>query len=200
MGLFALFSLSTLETVLTFQFLIPSTIIAAAMLFGLDFLAKQEAAEKEISHAVAEKGMDVTLSELSLYNGTTSGKPILLSILGKVYDVGAGKALYGVGGQYHQFAGKDISVACAKFSKTNAALFNTKWLNLSKEERALLSKWETLIAAKYPEVGKVSDPENYSEIPAAEGDAEVLATSDKFSTTLGLGMFEKGHIAIPKQQ
>jgi hypothetical protein len=52
MGLFQLFSLETLATVLTFQFLIPATIIAAAMLFAMDFLAKQEAAEKEVATVV----------------------------------------------------------------------------------------------------------------------------------------------------
>jgi membrane-associated progesterone receptor component len=60
--------------------------------------------------AAASPGMSVTLTELATYNGTSSGKPMLLSILGRVYDVGAGKAHYGVGGQYHAFAGKDISV------------------------------------------------------------------------------------------
>lgn len=193
-----LFSLATLETVLTFQFLVPAGIIAAAMLFGMDFLAKQEAAEKEIVSVAAEKGLNVTLSELATYDGTTSGKPILLSVLGKVYDVGAGKSQYGVGGQYHQFAGKDISVACGKFNKSSAALLNTKWSSLSEDERALLSKWEGVIAAKYPEVGKVSDPDSLKDVPAAEGDAEVHAKADAFSTRLGLGLFEKGHIAVPK--
>jgi len=50
-----------------------------------------------------------------------------------------GLGVYGTGGQYHCFAGKEIAVACAKFNKTNAALLNTKWLNLSKVGRCSLT-------------------------------------------------------------
>jgi|AntAceMinimDraft_5_1070358.scaffolds.fasta_scaffold171459_1 hypothetical protein len=46
------------------------------------------------------------------------------------------------------------------------------------------------------EVGTVSDPENLAAAPAKEGgDAgEVAAAADAFSTQLGLGMFDRGHI------
>jgi hypothetical protein len=37
----SLLSLATLETVFTFQFLLPAAAIAAAMLFGMDYLAQQ---------------------------------------------------------------------------------------------------------------------------------------------------------------
>mgnify|MGYP001395326097 CR=1 FL=1 len=84
---------SILDTMLTFTFMIPACLIAAAITYGLDFLAKQEAEEKRISLVAASPGMDLTLSELASYNGTTNGKPILVSILGKVYDVGQGAGL-----------------------------------------------------------------------------------------------------------
>ena len=183
---------SILDTMLTFTFMIPACLIAAAITYGLDFLAKQEAEEKRISPVAASPGMDLTLSELASYNGTTNGKPILVSILGKVYDVGQGAGLYGVSGQYHKFAGKDITCACAKFNKSAEALLNTKWLNLTKEERDRLGKFEDLFRAKYPLVGKVSDPENFGPCPEAEG---VAAQADAFSVALGNTMFQNGHLA-----
>ena len=91
---------SLLDTVLTFTFMIPACIIAGAMIYGLDFLAKQEAAEKQISPVAASPGMELSLAELATYDGTTNGKPILVSVMGKVFDVGAGAGLYGTAGQY----------------------------------------------------------------------------------------------------
>merc|ERR1712216_1054173 len=91
---------SLLDTVLTFTFMIPACIIAGAMIYGLDFLAKQEAAEKQISPVAASPGMELSLAELATYDGKTNGKPILVSVMGKVYDVGAGAGLYGTTGQY----------------------------------------------------------------------------------------------------
>ena len=105
----------------------------------MDYLAKQAAEEKRISPVAASPGMSLTLSELETYNGTTNGKPILVSVLGNIYDVGTGAGLYGVGRQYRAFAGKDITrCACAKFNKSAAALGGTKWLNLTREGFALL--------------------------------------------------------------
>ena len=182
-----------LDTMLTFTFMIPACLIAVAITYGLDYLAKQEAEEKRISPVAASPGMSLTLSELETYNGTTNGKPILVSVLGNIYDVGTGAGLYGVGRQYHAFAGKDITCACAKFNKSAAALLNTKWLNLTREERALLKKFEEVFQTKYPCVGKVSDRENFGPCPEAEGAA---TQADAFSVVLGGKMFEKGHIFV----
>ncbi|KAE8701064.1 Membrane-associated progesterone-binding protein 4 [Hibiscus syriacus] len=44
--------------------------------------------------------------ELALSNGTDESLPILLGILGSVFDVTKGKSHYGVGGGYHHFAGR----------------------------------------------------------------------------------------------
>ncbi|XP_021624194.1 membrane-associated progesterone-binding protein 4 isoform X1 [Manihot esculenta] len=52
-----------------------------------------------------------TAEELSLYNGTDVNLPILLAILGSVFDVTKGKSHYGIGGGYNHFAGRDASRA-----------------------------------------------------------------------------------------
>ncbi|KAH9653831.1 Membrane-associated progesterone-binding protein 4 [Citrus sinensis] len=46
-----------------------------------------------------------TAEELALHNGTDESIPILLGILGSVFDVTKGKSHYGVGGGYNHFAG-----------------------------------------------------------------------------------------------
>ena len=176
---------SLLDTVLTFTFMIPACIIAGAMIYGLDFLAKQEAAEKQIS----------PVAERATYDGTTNGKPILVSVMGKVFDVGAGAGLYGTAGQYRAFAGKDITCACAKFNKSSAALLNAKWSGLTEDERKLVKKFEDVFVAKYPVVGNVTDLQNLGACPESDG---VAVQADAFSVKLGTDLFAKGHIVAAK--
>ncbi|XP_034210230.1 membrane-associated progesterone-binding protein 4 isoform X2 [Prunus dulcis] len=52
-----------------------------------------------------------TVEELALYNGTDQSLPILLGILGSVFDVTKGKSHYGEGGGYNHFSGRDASRA-----------------------------------------------------------------------------------------
>lgn len=51
--------------------------------------------------------------ELFQYNGTGDFDAIYISILGRVYDVTAGKRFYGPGGKYHIFAGREVTKALA---------------------------------------------------------------------------------------
>nr|POE86501.1 membrane steroid-binding protein 2 [Quercus suber] len=53
----------------------------------------------------------LTDAELSFYDGTDPTKPIYLALNGTIYDVsqGSGRGIYGPGGSYHVFAGKDAA-------------------------------------------------------------------------------------------
>lgn len=51
--------------------------------------------------------------ELYQYNGSGDFDAIYISILGRVYDVTAGKRFYGPGGKYHIFAGREVTKALA---------------------------------------------------------------------------------------
>lgn len=53
----------------------------------------------------------LTPEELSTYNGYEKDRPLYLAINGTIYDVSNGLAMYGVGGSYHFFAGRDASRA-----------------------------------------------------------------------------------------
>ncbi|KAJ1020653.1 hypothetical protein NDA16_004046 [Ustilago loliicola] len=52
-----------------------------------------------------------SLPELAMYNGRDSKKPVYIAILGDVYDVSAGRHIYGPGGYYSFFSGRDASRA-----------------------------------------------------------------------------------------
>ncbi|KAF5008731.1 hypothetical protein FDECE_5018, partial [Fusarium decemcellulare] len=51
----------------------------------------------------------MTLSELSLFDGTDPERPLLLAINGTIYDVSKGRRMYGPGGSYHNFAAVDAA-------------------------------------------------------------------------------------------
>ncbi|KAJ2980131.1 hypothetical protein NQ176_g2825 [Zarea fungicola] len=53
----------------------------------------------------------LTADELSDYNGYVQGRPLYLAVNGTIFDVSNGLNMYGVGGSYHFFAGRDASRA-----------------------------------------------------------------------------------------
>ena len=148
---------SILDTMLTFTFMIPAASAARRRhVLRLDFLAKQEAEEKRISPVAASPGIGSPLSELaSVQRDDKRGKPILVSILGKVYDVGQGAGLYGVSGQYHKFAGKDITCACPAASDVSPA--------------ALLSQVAQPHQGRARPAGQVRGPLPYQVPPRGQG-------------------------------
>lgn len=54
-----------------------------------------------------------TIEELEEYGDGEEGRPILIALLGRVYDVSAGSKFYGPRGQYHHFAGRDVTYSLA---------------------------------------------------------------------------------------
>lgn len=53
----------------------------------------------------------MTPEELSAFDGSDPEKPVYLAINGTIYDVSAGRHIYGPGGSYSFFAGADASRA-----------------------------------------------------------------------------------------
>lgn len=51
----------------------------------------------------------ITVGDLATYTGQDASKPIYVAIKGRVYDVSRKREVYGPGGSYHVFAGKDAS-------------------------------------------------------------------------------------------
>ena len=91
----------------------------------------------------------MTAEDLSSFDGTAEGLPILLGINGKVYDVTKGKDYYGKEGGYHVMAGKDASRLLAK------NLLDPRKDNgqaLTDSENQQLKQWQDFFENKYPVV------------------------------------------------
>jgi predicted heme/steroid binding protein len=66
----------------------------------------------EQSTNINQKGpLHLTPAQLALYNGTDPSLPIYLAVNGSVFDVSANPMMYGPGGSYHFFAGRDATRA-----------------------------------------------------------------------------------------
>lgn len=55
--------------------------------------------------------VNLTPTQLTLYNGTDPSLPIYLAVNGSIFDVSANRAIYGPGGSYNFFAGRDATRA-----------------------------------------------------------------------------------------
>jgi membrane-associated progesterone receptor component len=81
-----------------------------------------------------------------------------VGINGSVIDVAyGGKEMYGHGGPYHIFAGKDASRALAKMSFQADDLASHDLTDLTPEQLVVLADWEKKFIEKrrYPVVGKI---------------------------------------------
>lgn len=88
-----------------------SYLISSGTTFGLDKLAKHPPKyfQKAWWEEQFKTPLQLTLSELSAYDGSDPEKPIYLAINGTIYDVSANRRTYGPGGSYHVFAGVDAA-------------------------------------------------------------------------------------------
>ena len=86
---------------------------------------------------------DLTLEELRTYNGLNSNGRILTVIFGDIFDVSRRSDLYGPGGSYSLFAGRDATRALAKMELTQSC-FSEEYDNLddlANNERTTARNW-----------------------------------------------------------
>lgn len=95
-----------------------------------------------------------TAEELALYNGTDDSLPILLGILGSVFDVTKGKSHYGAGGGYNHFAGRDASRAFVSGNFTGDGLTDSLQ-GLSSTEVHSVVGWRDFYLKSYKFVGRL---------------------------------------------
>ncbi|KVH95832.1 cytochrome b5-like heme/steroid binding domain-containing protein [Cynara cardunculus var. scolymus] len=89
-----------------------------------------------------------TVQDLAIYNGTDNGLPILLGILGSVFDVTKGKSHYGQGGGYNHFAGRDASRAFISGNFTGDGLTDSL-VGLSSTEVKSVVEWRDFYIRTY---------------------------------------------------
>ncbi|TPX34491.1 hypothetical protein SmJEL517_g02804 [Synchytrium microbalum] len=107
---------------------------------------------------VPAKGRVFKPEELKLYDGSDPTKPIYLAIVGKVYDVSAGRRHYGPDGSYAFFAGRDAGRAYV------TGCFQTHLTHdmrgLSEEQLKSLDTWQNFYRdhKEYFYVGEIDYP------------------------------------------
>ncbi|KNZ45340.1 hypothetical protein VP01_822g3 [Puccinia sorghi] len=108
------------------------------------------------------KDTPFTANELSQFDGSDVSKPIYVAIKGCfsffvwiVFDVSGKREVYGPGGSYHVFAGKDGSKGLGKSSlKAEDAVAD--YSSLTEEELKVLDDWVVFFKKRYNIIGKVT--------------------------------------------
>lgn len=117
-----------------------------------------------VSEKIPSSDRIITKEELEKNNGSMevpdgyAATPIYVALKNKVYDVSfGGVSMYGEGGPYNKFAGKDVSRALAKMSFDLEDLENTDISDLSEKQLKVLDDWCKTFEEKkqYPCVGRL---------------------------------------------
>ncbi|GAX28175.1 hypothetical protein FisN_35Lh029 [Fistulifera solaris] len=99
-----------------------------------------------------------TMDELVEFGDGQEGRPILLALYGRVYDVSLGHKFYGPSGAYEHFAGHDVTYSLSTGCKTVECLdqpIDTLTEKQQKEGKRWLSFFH--LHDKYSLVGKLED-------------------------------------------
>jgi predicted heme/steroid binding protein len=113
-------------------------VVLVSLYFRSSFKSPQHQYQKRLFSA----------EELALYNGTDETLPILLGILGSVFDVTKGKFHYGSGGGYNHFAGRDASRAFVSGNFTGDGLTDSLQ-GLSSSEVKSIVDWRGFYSRTY---------------------------------------------------
>jgi len=97
-----------------------------------------------------------TSAALKQYDGTDASKPVFVAVKGTVFDVSNKRDIYGPGGQYHIYAGKDGSRGLA-LSSLEPADATSKYSDLGDKELKTLDEWFGFFKKRYNIVGTVQD-------------------------------------------
>lgn len=121
-----------------------------------------------LKHLTIELPVQLTLEELAKYNGDIPGLPIYVSINGTVYDVTKSARIYGPGGAYHVFSGKDSARAFVTgcYDKEDELTHDLRGLD-PEEIEDQLGGWVRFFSrnSRYWVAGTVELPEPTGEIP-----------------------------------
>ncbi|AGO12489.1 AaceriAER144Cp [[Ashbya] aceris (nom. inval.)] len=110
----------------------------------------------------AEHGIDVphvfTAAELSQYSADTGDThPVLLAVLGHVYEVTRAPRLYGARGSYRRFTGRDCSnlfgYAMWELGAMRAAACSSNISGSTEVQMQRIRGWQRFYQERYPFVG-----------------------------------------------
>jgi len=140
---------------------------AVAPVAGMSYEESKHGADAGTTSAKKKKGppppplepapRSFTLKEMSAFGGQVAGEVLLTSVLGRVYDVSPARDLFGPGGPYAMFAGRDGTYNLAVMSLKKPTLDKFEY-DLDDEDRECLSDWIAYFDNRYGQpVGSLSD-------------------------------------------
>ncbi|UJR36272.1 hypothetical protein I4U23_029002 [Adineta vaga] len=140
------------------------TVLILCLLVKL-FLLKRKSSGKSNEKKILKQlpkmpKTDLTVQQLRGYNGIESNGRILTAIYGDIFDVSKRSDLYGIGGSYSLFAGRDATRALSKM-QLDPSLFSNEYddlLNLTEKERSTVRSWNEDYREKYDIVGRLLKP------------------------------------------
>lgn len=118
-------------------------------------MTKARFAPKEPVDLLPPRHDPISLAYLAHCTGREPGYPILVGILGRLYDVSANE-VYHPGKGYNVFAGRDASCALAKSSLAPEECHDDT-SGLTETEWQTLRDWETFFGYRYNIVGTVEN-------------------------------------------
>lgn len=119
--------------------------------------------EPEVVELTASTGngraerLSISKEELRAYNGVDTGKPIFLSVNGRIFDVSSARRHYRLGETYNCLTGRDCSLAFVKGNLEAPEIGKSVVDAMSEKERQDLRDWEGFFEKNYPEVGLLVD-------------------------------------------
>lgn len=119
--------------------------------------AKKKANEPEEKGKLDPKNTFFTLDQLKEYDGTGPSGKIYLACFEQVFDVSASPN-YQAGGAYASFAGKDVTVACAKHStdlKDLSTPYDPQSTTFTFDQEQTMMTFYMTFCQKYRIVGKL---------------------------------------------
>jgi len=102
----------------------------------------------------ARQNKTFTAQDLAGYDGTDPSKPIYVAVKGTVFDVTKKAAMYGKGGNYNVFAGKDGSKGLG-LSSTKPEDAIADYSTLNTDQVTVLNGWHNFFERNYNIVGTV---------------------------------------------
>lgn len=113
--------------------------------------------------------VNLTLEELSSYNGSDKTLPIYLAVNGSVYDVTNGRDFYGPGSPYHCFSGRDATRAFVTgcLDKFDELTYDLRGLDY-EEAKQSVKEWQNFYSLnpQYWYVGVVNHEGIEGDIPS----------------------------------
>jgi predicted heme/steroid binding protein len=118
-----------------------------------------------------------TKAELLEFGDGLEGRPILISIFGRVYDVSAGSKFYGADGPYSSFSGHDVTYSLSTGCRTSECM-EMSAVGLDEKLLSEGKRWLSFfhLHDKYPLVGKLES--DYLDILMSDLVDEGIANGD----------------------